>query len=556
MDFTNIKGFGAKRIEMLKSAGVNSPADLISYFPKKYVDTTRLANLKLADDGSEVVILASTDTTPKVARIRKNLSIVKVGFTYDGAKVYCSWFNQPFMAKNIQPNRYYYICGKLKKKKSTYEIVAPTLYAFDGNPLGIIPVYKSIGKINSKLISEAVSTALKSIKIHSFIPEYISQKYTLPNINQAFWEIHNPTNSDQLERAKVAVAIEKLVYKFTAFELIKRKSDKGKIHRYDGDRVKLKQAIDRLPYTLTGAQSRSIEQILGKMNSPQRLNCLLEGDVGCGKTVVAFLAMYYSALSGYQSALMSPTEVLSKQHYEKAVEFFTPLGVECVYLSSSVTGAKRKTALEKLASAKPVCAIGTHSLISDEVVFSSLALAITDEQHRFGVAQRAKLENKTANADCIVMSATPIPRTLALSLYGELDRIIIDELPAKKAKIFTRQVPKEKEDDMWKYVFTRSLIGEQTYVVAPKITDDEDSEIESAERIFEIRKGAFGDKIALLHGKMKESEKAQVMARFNRGEVTVIVATTVIEVGIDVPSATTMIIYQADRFGLSQLHQL
>ncbi|MBR2988677.1 MAG: DNA helicase RecG, partial [Clostridia bacterium] len=225
-------------------------------------------------------------------------------------------------------------------------------------------------------------------------------------------------------------------------------------------------------------------------------------------------------------------------------------------LSSSVTASNRKKVLEILSSATPVVAIGTHSLISDDVFFSSLALAITDEQHRFGVMQRAKLENKTANADCIVMSATPIPRTLALSLYDELDRIIIDEKPSKKARIFTRFVPQTKEEGMWKYVLDMANKGEQTFVVAPKISDDEDGEIESAEHIFEMRKEPFGDQIALLHGRMKDREKTEIMARFNAGEIKVIVATTVIEVGIDVPSATTMIIYDADRFGLSQLHQL
>ncbi|MBR2988257.1 MAG: DEAD/DEAH box helicase family protein, partial [Clostridia bacterium] len=316
MDLAEIKGFGAKRIEALKSAGINSPADLISYFPKKYVDTAHLTDIKNVQDGSEVVILASTSVTPKVARIRKNLSIVKVGFTYDNSKVYCIWYNQPFMAKNIVVNRYYYISGKIKKNKSTYEIISPTLYPFETTVRGVIPVYKPIGKINSKLIAEAVSTALNGVKIQSFIPENISQKYTLMDINDAFRAIHFPRTMAMANEGKRAIMVEKLAYKFTAFDLIKRKTAKVKAHEYQNGEVVLLSAIKTLPYELTGAQSRALGQIITKMKSPDRLNCLLEGDVGCGKTIVAFLAMYYCALSGYQSALMAPTEVLAKQHYD------------------------------------------------------------------------------------------------------------------------------------------------------------------------------------------------------------------------------------------------
>ena len=556
MEFAKVKGFGQKRIETLKSVGINSPADLISYFPKKYVDTAHLTNLKTVQEGSDVVILACTETAPKVARIKKFLSIVKVCFIYDSQKVYCTWFNQPFMAKNIVPNRYYYINGKIKKNKSTYEIVSPTLYLLAEKPLGIIPVYKPIGKINSKLISEAVLSALSKVKIQSLIPIEISHKYTLPEINEAFLQIHKPTSMEQLERAKNALTIEKLAYKFTAFDIIKRQTQKNKVHQYLKNTEQIQKVISSLPFKLTNAQKRSIDSVLSKMQSSEKLNCLLEGDVGCGKTIVAFIAMYYCVFSGYQSVLMAPTEVLARQHYEKAVKFFSPFGIECVYLSSQIIGESRKRALLKIASPKPICVIGTHSLLNDEVVFSSLALAVTDEQHRFGVVQRAKLENKTANADCIVMSATPIPRSLALSLYGELDRITIDEKPAQKAQILTRAVPKNQEELMWKYIYDMAQKGEQAFVVAPKIFDDEESDSESAEHIFDSRKSVFGNKIALLHGKMKEREKVEIMSKFYAGEISVIVATTVIEVGIDVPNATTMVIYGAERFGLSQLHQL
>jgi ATP-dependent DNA helicase RecG len=285
-----------------------------------------------------------------------------------------------------------------------------------------------------------------------------------------------------------------------------------------------------------------------------RLNLLLEGDVGCGKTIIAFLVMYFAVLNGKQAVLIAPTEILASQHYKNAQKFFADKGVQLAYLSSSVTKNDRANELNKIASGHAKCIFGTHSLLSDDVVFSNLSLVVIDEQHRFGVAQRARLENKTKGADCIVTSATPIPRTLALTLYGDLNRIVIDEMPARKAKTTTRFVPIEKENAMWEYVKNQADLDGRTFVVAPRISDEEDGV--SAESIFEKRAKAFGDKIALLHGKIKDSEKNRIMQDFSDGKIKVLVATTVVEVGIDVPEATTMIVYGADRFGLSQLHQL
>lgn len=555
MQFSDIKGFGEKRIEALKSVGIETPSDLITYFPSRYIDTKNLTDLKTAAEGERVIILACMREKPKVAYVKKRLSVVKVKFVYDGANVWCSWFNQPFMAKNIVPERYYYIAGKLKKFKSSFEIVAPQLIKFTGNEPPVIPVYKSIGKVSSALISEAIRAALDAITVDSYIPREIAEKYGLSNLNAAFKSVHFPLSMAEVVNAQRVLSVERLTYMLAAYSIIKAGESDARAHIYKDYGGKLAAAIDKLPYELTAAQKNCIKSIVEGFNSDKRVNVLIEGDVGCGKTVVAFLSMYYAALSGYQSALMCPTEILAFQHYEKAVELLEPLGVRCEFLSGSLNKKARDGVISNIASGMVDCVFGTHAILGDDVNFRALSLVITDEQHRFGVAQRAKLENKSKDTDSIVMSATPIPRTLALTLYGDLKRLVIDELPAKKAKITTRFVPAVREEGMWNYIAAKADAGEQTFVVAPRITDD-DEQKSSAEALFEKYSPRFNGSIALLHGKLKDSVKNETMRAFNSGEIKVLVATTVVEVGIDVPNATTMVIYDADRFGLAQLHQL
>lgn len=554
MQFSEIKGFGEKRIRYMKEAGFDSPADLITYFPTRYIDTANLSDLYKAEEGERVVILACTQEKPKAVYPRRGLSIVKVKFTYDGKTVWASWFNQPFMAKNIVPNRYYYIAGKLKKYKSVYEITGPQLIRFTGEEPPVIPVYKSIGKIGSTLISDAIKSALKMLSVDGYIPNDIASKYSLSSVNEAFNKIHFPRTISDVNDARYTLETERLSYMLCAYSIIREREGNARVHFYKDNGKLLKEAIESLPFVLTESQLKAVRTIFKTMNSPTRLNALLEGDVGCGKTIVAFLAMLHASKSGYQSAMIAPTEILALQHYRKAVEFFEKFGLKCAYLSGSLTKAEREKAIQSISSGEAKCVFGTHALIYDEVEFNDLSLVITDEQHRFGVAQRARLENKTKGADSIVMSATPIPRTLALTLYGDLLSIIIDGVPSKKAKTETRFVPKDKEKGMWSYVRAQAEYGGQTFVVAPRISDDEDGI--SAESLYEEHKKELGDKVALLHGKQKDGVKNATMQAFADGKIKVLVATTVVEVGIDVPNATSMIIYDADRFGLSQLHQL
>lgn len=555
MEFTDIKGFKDKRIQMLKEAGINTPADLLLYFPSYYLYLNRLADLSKAEEGERVVILARTFDKPKAAYLKKRLSVVKVKFDYAGKNVWCSWFNQPFMAKNIMPETYYYIYGKLKKYKSSYEITAPKIIKFTGSEPAVLPVYKPIGKIGSQLLADAVKTALSAVSVESFITPRIAEKYGLSDLNSAFKNIHFPQTAEDIQSAKRVISTEKLAYMLAAYSLIRSSHDLRRVYNYGKDINKVADAINGLPYDLTSAQKNCLNKIFNGLSSNERLNVLLEGDVGCGKTIVAFLCMYYAALNGYQSVLMAPTEILAFQHYRNAIDFLEKLGLRCEYVSSSLNKKEREKAIFNISAGNVDCVFGTHAVLGDDVEFRKLALVIVDEQHRFGVAQRAGLENKSKGADSIVMSATPIPRTLALTLYGDLERIVIDEMPSRKAEVITKFVPAAKESDMWDYIMKKAESGEQTYVVVPRISDDDEDNL-SAEAVYEKYKKGFGDKIALLHGRQKESVKNGTMRAFAAGEITVLVATTVIEVGIDVKNATSMVIYDADRFGLAQLHQL
>ena len=555
MEFREIKGFGEKRVALMKEAGFDTPADLLTYFPIRYIDTANLSDLATAKEGDRVVILAATSEKPKYARIRKTLGVVKAKFVYDGKTVWCSWFNQPYMAKNVVPGKYYYIYGKLKKFKSTFEIVAPTLLPFDGSKPRVVPIYKPVGKVSGKLVAEAVSKALERLKIEGYIPQAVAEKYGIGRVDEAVRNMHTPQKIEDVTAAKRTISVEKLAYNLCAYALVKRSAG-DKPFRYGDGTDKLNAAISSLPYSLTSAQKSALGDIIKGMRSREKTNLLVEGDVGSGKTIVAFLAMYYAAFNGYQAVMMCPTEILARQHFRNALEFFTEKGVTCAFLSGSVTGAARAKTLADIESGAASLAFGTHALLGDDVTFADLSLIITDEQHRFGVAQRGKLENKSDGADAIVMSATPIPRTLALTLYGELGLIEMNGVPNRKAKTVTRFVTPEKEESMWAYVRDRAEKGERTFVVAPRISGDEEDETAGAEEIYEKRKNDFGGRAALLHGRMKDKEKDAVMSAFVRGDVSVLIATTVVEVGIDVPEATTMIVYDAERFGLSQLHQL
>ena len=553
MLLSDIKGIKSKRLEILNNAGIYTPVDLISFFPKKYIDKTKLSSLLNAKEGEEVLLLAKTDEDVKVNYIKKNMSIVKAKFIYDNKPVYITYFNQPYMAKNIEKNKYYYISGKLKKKGG-FTISNPTLYPFTGDSLPI-PVYSKIKGLPQSTLISAIDTVLSSVRLNGYIPNIIADKHNLIEINNAYFSVHHPQSVEQAKIANRTVSIEYLNYMISVYALVRKQNKDKKTRKYEERKSQFLDFIKSLPFSLTLDQKTTIQQILDDLKNGS-CSRLVQGDVGCGKTVVAMCIMYFAYLNGYQSVFMAPTEVLAFQHYTTAIKYLEEKGVKVGFLSGSVKKSEREKTLERIANGEVNVVVGTHALFSSDVSFKNLALVITDEQQRFGVKQRSAIENKTIDADVVAMTATPIPRTLALTLYGELQVSTIKTLPQNKAQIKTRFIPEQKIDAMWNYIVDKANKGEQTYVVCPTIEEDEDSPLSSVKEIYEKAKQLLGDSVGVIHGQLKEETKNRIMKQFASGEIKVLVATTVIEVGIDVKNATTMVIYNADRFGLSSLHQL
>ncbi|MBE5733082.1 MAG: ATP-dependent DNA helicase RecG [Clostridiales bacterium] len=553
MLLSDIKGIKSKRLEILNNSGIYTPVDLISFFPKRYIDLNRLSDLRKAKEGEDVLILARTEEDVKVSYIKKNMNVVKAKFVYDNLNVYITYFNQPYMAKNIVKGKYYYISGKLKIKNGL-TISNPSLYPFTGDTTPI-PVYTKLKGLPQNTLVSAIDTVLSSVRLNGYIPKTLSDKYELCEINSAYASVHHPKDMQEIAQAKRTVSVEYLNYIISVYALVREKTKTTKKRKYNADKDKFVQFIQNLPFTLTQDQGVTVKQIISDLDT-KGCNRLVQGDVGCGKTAVAMCAIYYAYLSGYQSAFLAPTEVLAFQHYKTAISYLEKYGVKVAFLSGSVKKSERSVTLERIANGEVDVIVGTHALFSDDVTFRDLALVITDEQQRFGVKQRSALENKTKDADVVSMTATPIPRTLALTLYGELSVSSIKTMPKNKASIRTRFIPKEKEESMWKYIVDKANAGEQTYVVCPAIEEDEDSEIVSVKELYKKASSILGDSVGVIHGQLKEETKNRIMKQFADGNIKVLVATTVIEVGIDVKNATTMVVYNADRFGLSQLHQL
>lgn len=548
MQFEQIKGFGQKRIFKLKEAGLTKPADLLTVFPSKYVFSgSKITDFEI---GQEARIIAVAKSTPIVKFVRKGLSFVKAVFSLFNVSFECVWFNQPYVKKQIVVDNHYAIVGKVKKVGKSLQLYVTNFVLVDKCDK-IVTIYKPYNSIPSKILKEAILQILDNVKIEGQISNEFCQKNGLLPLSNCIRALHKPNDEGELYHAKNHVALQILASNIAAFMLVKGQNSQKKSNRYVDNVGSLRKVINSLPYKLTEDQAQVIQNIINDLHSDRRMNRLIEGDVGCGKTIVAFAAMYYVALSGYQVALMAPTEILARQHYAKAIEFFGDM--KCELLCSSQNRERQNEALFNIANGNAQIIIGTHAIFQDSVKFRNLALTVVDEQHRFGVMQRGNLENKGLNTDSLVMSATPIPRTLALTMYGDLDISVIKTLPSGKAKIYTKFVPKSKEKEMFDYIYSKSLIGEKSYVVCPRV-EDEDS-ISSVQTYKELKK-QFGNVVGLIHGQMNEADKNKAMTDFVNGKIMILVCTTVIEVGIDVADAINIIIYDAERYGMSQLHQL
>ena len=513
-------------------------------------------------DGEEVLVSAIVVARMSIVRIRKNLTLCKLIVRDETGTMQITWYNQTYLKDNLKVNQRYNFFGKVSNKFGNIDMQSPVFEPADKTDKTgrIIPIYPLTYSLTQNSIRKIIENGLVLVdgKLEETIPDYIIKKYSLMEINEAINKIHFPEDFSDFDKARKRLVFEELLSMQLALLSLKNKYEVKKKGISFSKDVHISDVIDSLPFKLTGAQSRVLEEIETDMEKDIPMNRLLQGDVGSGKTVIALIAAYKAVKSGYQVALMAPTAILASQHLETFNEILSGYGIKCELLISAITKKKKEELLERLKNGDIDIVIGTHALIEDNVEFKNLGLVVTDEQHRFGVRQRAIIAEKGKNPDVLVMTATPIPRTLALILYGDLDISIIDELPPNRKKIETYAVKKNMNDRINAFIMKNIDEGRQVYVVCPLVEENEEINAKSVMETYDEYVKLFGSKykIEFLHGKMKQKEKDDIMERFKDGKIDILVSTTVIEVGVNVPNSNIMIIQNAERFGLAQLHQL
>ncbi len=553
-DIQFLKGVGEKRAQLYRKLGIENIGQLLYYFPRAYLDLSETVEIADCKVGDTCAIRAVVTAKSREQRIRKGLSVFKVKVADDSGPMNITFFNAKFTVDALTIGEEYLFYGKMVSGGLT----APMIIPVDG-PTRIIPIYPLTAGLSSKMISSSVQQALSMIdeKLPDPIPQALRQKYSLCHLHYALCNIHVPSDPSALELAKRRLIFEEF---FTlALSLASVRSKHHSHNSYRCQQVNLEPLYASLPFSPTGAQKRAIADICHDLSSSVPMNRLVQGDVGSGKTLVAAAGIYSACQNGFQAAMMAPTEILARQHYESLSKFLEPLGLSLQLLTGSMSVKEKSAAKKRIASDEANVIIGTHALISDDVQFADLALVVTDEQHRFGVAQRTKLSSKSQNPHTLVMSATPIPRTLALMVYGDLDVSVLDELPPGRQPIETFVVSSKKRNDAYGFIRQHLDRGLQAYIVCPLVENGEVDLglVNASDHAADLAAEAFADyKVGLLHGKMKPKDKDKVMEQFKNGEIQVLVSTTVIEVGVDVPNAVIMLIENAERFGLSQLHQL
>ena len=556
---TCIKGVGAKRAETLAKLGIETVGDLLDYYPRAYLDMSKTVPIREITDGEPAAVRATLITDVSVKRTGRGGSLALYSFfVSDGVdSMQITLFNQKYTAEKLMRGGEYIFYGKGEVTGFFRTIKSPIIEPADN--ASVFPVYPLSAGINQKMLRTSVRAALNEYSglIKETLPDEIIEKYGLIGRKEAYENIHFPENAEDSKKALHRFVIEELLYFILGLSVLKKKNRK-RVSKPLTCPVDMSVFYSSLSFELTGAQKRVINECIEDMRRPLSMTRLVQGDVGSGKTVVAAALMYYAKMCGAQSAMMAPTEVLAVQHHSNLSSLFKKLGITCALLTGSTGAAERRRIKEGILSGKIDILIGTHALIQKDVAFKDLALVIADEQHRFGVNQRSALTEKGENPHTLIMSATPIPRTMALILYGDLDVSVIDELPAGRQKISSFVVNSAAHEKMYGYLREQIMAGRQAYVVCPLIEENDESEtrsvIEFSEQLAE--KYLKYINIAYLHGKMPAKEKETVLRKFSEGEISVLVSTTVIEVGINVPNATVMIIENAEKFGLSQLHQL
>ncbi len=561
-----VRGVGPSRAERLRRLGIENVDDLLTYFPRTHYDRRKLATVASLQPGIDATfqarVLSVTQRSP--FRRRGNLLVAAAGD--ETGIVQIVWFNQPYLAKHIQPGRDLLVSGRLtffrgqrQVTNPEFELLGDESTDLESRTGRIVPVYRLTSGVSQRYLRGLVAHALDAYNdvVPENLPGHLVTGRSLPSRIDALRAMHFPEDEGVYARALERMKLEELFYMQLVLSVVRRRQSE----RAARPRLKVpfqleQKYLEALPFTLTRAQRRSLHEIHADLATDRGMNRLLQGDVGSGKTVVAGAALLAAVEAGYQAAFMAPTEILAIQHFRGLSPAFERLGVRTSLLIGSLKPPEKKRVHEELRDGTIQVVVGTHALIQAEVAFKKLALVVIDEQHRFGVRQRAALLKDDPHI--MVMTATPIPRTLALTAYADLDLSVIDEMPPGRAPIKTRVVPPEKRDAMFDYIRDKQASGEQSYLLYPVIEESEKQDIEAAESAFaELSSGPLkGVPIAMLHGRMSMSEKDEVMTAFHAGVVRVLIATTVVEVGVHVPQATIMAIHHAERFGLSQLHQL
>lgn len=555
IDIRFLKGVGEKRAELLRKKGIDTVGALLRFYPRAYLDWQNITPISECHEGENVCVRAEITSPVKTANIRRGMTLYKFSAADDSGVIEVTLFNRKYLAENLREGRSYLFYGKLGYGITLRQMSSPEI--MPAEYMGIEPVYAATEGLSSKTIEKIMKNALVyTDSMQDAIPDGIRQKNGLCDFKTALKSIHFPLERQALESAKRRLVFEELFVLQTGLLFLKRRR-----RALAGCTVKknlLEEFKMTLSFKLTGAQERVINECLSDMMSPRPMNRLIQGDVGSGKTAVAAALMYISAGNGFQSALMAPTELLAEQHFKTLCKITENSGIKCALLTGSLTKKQKDEVKAGLKSGEIKVAVGTHALLTDDVEFESLGLVVTDEQHRFGVGQRGRLSSKGNNPHTLVMSATPIPRTLGLIIYGDLDISIIDEYPAGRQKIATYCVDSSYNARVYNYIKKFIAEGRQAYIVCPLVDENEALGIKSASEYYEeLSENQFKDyTLGLLHGKMKPKDKESVMRRFAAGEIQLLISTTVIEVGIDVPNAALMVIENAERFGLSQLHQL
>lgn len=556
MELTQIKGLGMKTCEKLDKLGIKDIKSLLTFYPFRY-NIIKRSNLKEVKNNEQITIDGIIESIPSIFYFKGKKD--KMNFKLNtGFKTFnIVIFNRGFLKNKLTIGTEITVVGKIDKIKSI--IVVSDLYFGKIDKERIEPVYHATFGLSNKQIRKYInSTVNLGYEIDDYIPTFISQKYHLLNKSEAIRHLHNPVDEIKLKQSIKRTKYEELFVYMLKMNYLKqsKKIDHGLKRDISYDKVE--QFIDDLPFELTRDQIKSVEEIYKDLTEDMRMNRLLQGDVGSGKTIVAFITMYINYLGGYQSALMAPTEILAQQHYQNSKELFKKYNIDIALLTGKTKTKEKKEIYEKLKNGTIDFIIGTHALFTDDVIYKNLGLVITDEQHRFGVNQRSNLKNKGTTPDILYMSATPIPRTYALTLYGDMDVSNIKTLPSGKKQIITTLKTEKEIKDVLTSMYNELKQRHQIYVVAPLIEESDKIDLKNVYDLEEKFNKAFGKicNIDILHGKMKPSEKEEVMQKFKENKINILISTTVIEVGVDVKNATMMVIFDAERFGLSALHQL